>query len=189
MTGGTSGRDRNEPETAVSGISGLEKAFLIRGLLFVSGAAHPLLADLPATEANSLMRLSLSLFLGERCLRDLDSTSMASSLEVRAPFTDHLLLSSLMMAIPATLRTAGPPDKRFERRVFSHRLPKIVTARRKQGFILPFSVWLASGLAPDPVRELWRSFTGGARGVPWSRIWALVVLLHWCRAHRMVAAN
>ena len=35
----------------------------------------------------------------------------------------------------------------------------------------------------DVVARLWAAFKSGARGIYWSRIWAIFVLLRWCRAH------
>jgi len=41
------------------------------------------------------------------------------------------------------------------------------------------------GLDPGVVAQLWRAFQQGARGLYWSRVWSLFVLLRWCRQHRM----
>jgi len=41
------------------------------------------------------------------------------------------------------------------------------------------------GLDPRVVAELWGAFQAGSRGVYWSRVWALFVLLRWCRQYRL----
>ena len=41
----------------------------------------------------------------------------------------------------------------------------------------------AAGLDPEAVRGLWRAFQEGAPGIYWSRVWAVYVLIHWCRRH------
>jgi asparagine synthase (glutamine-hydrolysing) len=41
----------------------------------------------------------------------------------------------------------------------------------------------AAGLAPEPVYRLWHSFQAGCRGIYWSRVWALFVLVRWCQRH------
>jgi asparagine synthase (glutamine-hydrolysing) len=41
----------------------------------------------------------------------------------------------------------------------------------------------AAGLAPATVARLWQAFLDGAQGIYWSRIWALFVLIRWCRRH------
>jgi len=38
---------------------------------------------------------------------------------------------------------------------------------------------------PEVVQMLWRSFVAGRKGIHWSRVWALYVLLSWCRTHGM----
>ncbi|MGH8166851.1 MAG: asparagine synthase-related protein [Woeseiaceae bacterium] len=74
--------------------------------------------------------------------------------------------------------------------------------RRKRGFGLPIAAWCRQalrdeidatfadhdrcrsiGLDPDVVRRLWDAFKSGAQGIYWSRVWAIFVLLRWCRAH------
>ena len=148
-----------------------------------------------------LTRLCLRLFLGERCLRDADTTSMASSLEVRAPFTDHLFVECAL-SIPARHRTAGPPHKRFEAELFGPDLPEAIRRRTKQGFTFPLAMWLRDalypraaetlhnrvaltdlGLDPEPAARLLRAFRRGNPAVPWSRVWALHVLVRWCQKH------
>ena len=36
-----------------------------------------------------------------------------------------------------------------------------------------------AGLRPEAVRTLWRSFLAGHRGLYWSRVWSIYVLLSW----------
>jgi asparagine synthase (glutamine-hydrolysing) len=44
------------------------------------------------------------------------------------------------------------------------------------------------GLRAEAVRTLWRSFRAGRPGLYWSRVWALYVLLSWCRTHDVALA-
>jgi asparagine synthase (glutamine-hydrolysing) len=157
-----------------------------------------------ALEATS--RLALRLFLGERCLRDADATSMAVSLELRAPFVDHLLVETAL-SYAAPRRCRGVPDKPFAWDLAAPFLGEGHPRRRKQGFIFPFERWLrapsgteplaetlgapglaaAAGLHEPAVAALRRAFAEGTPRVPWSRVWALSVLLDWCRRHGMRA--
>ena len=41
----------------------------------------------------------------------------------------------------------------------------------------------AAGLSPPAVLRLWQAFQSGARGLYWSRIWAIFVLVRWCQRH------
>lgn len=160
----------------------------------------PQLAGGGATSTFSM--LAWRLFLGERCLRDVDSMSMGVSLEVRAPFTDHLFVEKVL-AVPSASRCAGPPDKPYEQKLLAPFLAKAWTSRKKQGFVMPFVSWLATpdgfarvrdtlddsdlvssiGLDPGVVQSLWKAHRARPSQVPWSRIWSIFVLAAWCRGH------
>lgn len=144
--------------------------------------------------------LTWRLFLGERCLRDTDSMSMGVSLEVRAPFTDHLLVEALLR-LPGHLRCAGAPDKPFERKLLDPFLKDAWEPRGKQGFVMPFQRWLSSpkgrdvmiealedrealgavGLDAGAAESVWRAHCEKPSAVPWSRVWAIFILVHWSR--------
>jgi asparagine synthase (glutamine-hydrolysing) len=166
-------------------------------------ALRPELASHP--ELEQISRASLRLFLGERCLRDIDSMSMAVSLEVRAPFVDHQVVEAALR-VPAKERCRGIPHKPFQREALLPFLGPGYPARRKQGFLFPFERWLrhpesqagvrqslqgdaarAMGLVPRELAGLGARFFAGQGRIPWSRIWALNCLLSWCRAHRVTA--
>ena len=88
------------------------------------------------------------------------------------------------------------------RRIGLRGLPPELFQRPKRGFVLPFDRWIrqglsgaidetlrdaeavrAAGLEPVAVARLWRAFRDGAPGLYWSRVWALYVLVRWCRRH------
>jgi asparagine synthase (glutamine-hydrolysing) len=153
---------------------------------------------------SSISKIAYRLFLGERCLRDIDTMSMAVSLEVRAPFVDHVFVNSAL-DFPGKLRCRGVPDKPVLQRIVRPLLGDDYPWRRKQGFTFPFRYWLRDlprwdyfhevtkdehlfedvGLDIRPAQQLFDSFFQNRSGVPWSRIWAIVVLLAWCKQHRM----
>ncbi len=164
-------------------------------------ALRPELASQPVLE--QISRASLRLFLGERCLRDIDSMSMAVSLEVRAPFADHQVVEAAL-GIPAGKRCRGIPHKPFLRHLARAALGPGYPERRKQGFLFPFERWLrhpdsragvrdcltgdaalATGLVPGELAALSARFFSGEGRIPWSRIWAIHCLLSWCRIHRV----
>lgn len=141
--------------------------------------------------------LEQRLFLGERLLRDNDAASMASAVEQRAPLLDHLLLEAVNR-LPDGLRFEPLGRKSILRRIGLRGLDPALFERPKSGFVLPFDHWIhrglrrsmdetlrdrgavaAAGLQPEQVERLWRAFLEGARGVYWSRIWALYVLVRW----------
>jgi asparagine synthase (glutamine-hydrolysing) len=149
-------------------------------------------------------KLALRLFLGERCLRDTDSMSMGVSLEVRAPFTDHILLESLMR-FAGTMRCEGAPDKPVLRRIVEPFLGEKYPRRSKQGFIFPFQEWLPAwqgfsdfsvgkasaqslaeiGFNPAGVERLFERFRRDPAGTRWSRVWAIFIAVEWCRRHQV----
>lgn len=143
------------------------------------------------------------MFLGERLLRDTDAASMAASLETRLPFVDTELLSVI---------SRMEPDARFQplktklalRRAGLKGLDLQMFDRPKSGFEIPFNRWLKSslgeeigstlldaplvasaGLQPESVARLWQAFMSGARGLYWTRIWALYSLIRWVRVNRV----
>jgi asparagine synthase (glutamine-hydrolysing) len=145
--------------------------------------------------------LELSSFVGERLLRDTDAASMAVGLEVRVPLLDHVLAETAAGIDPAR-RFSPPGRKQLLRDVALGRLDAALFDRPKSGFVLPIETWARRRLGPqmqavlcDPglarraglrgeaVETLWRSFAAGRPGLYWSRIWAIYVLLSWCRTH------
>jgi len=145
--------------------------------------------------------LELWCFLGERLLRDTDAASMASSLEVRVPFLDHEVVAA---ACGLSDRERFEPlgQKRVLREVALGDLDPALFDRPKSGFVLPIERWArdalkgdmtmalhdagfceAAGLDARRVRRLWTGFLQHARGLSWSRVWAVYVLGWWCRAY------
>jgi len=148
------------------------------------------LAPLGAEDPHAgVARMETRMYLASQLLRDLDVMSMAHSLEVRVPFVDHVLTSAIWPDIatyPSLLH-----GKRLLHETLQHRLPAAIASRPKQGFTLPFGIWMQDPLAPlvrdgleclvrsgfvrdgapDTVCAQWRN---GATS--WSRPWGLAVL-------------
>ncbi|MEZ5664496.1 MAG: asparagine synthase (glutamine-hydrolyzing) [Burkholderiaceae bacterium] len=147
--------------------------------------------------------LEQRLFLGERLLRDTDAASMAASIETRLPLVDAQLLSVVNrlgdhdrfqpVRLKGMLRRAGL--KGLDPQLFD---------RPKSGFELPFDRWLrnalgqeieatmldagsvaAAGLNPAEVRRLWLAFRAGAKGLYWTRIWAIFALIRWTQVNQV----
>jgi asparagine synthase (glutamine-hydrolysing) len=143
----------------------------------------------------------LSLFLGERLLRDSDAASMAVSLELRVPLLDHRVVEAVN-AVPDGARFRPLGKKALLKALAMPHLDPALFDRPKAGFVLPIEVWakdrLASdiaaifsdrelvsrvGLNADALNRLFTAFRAGRPGIYWSRVWAPYVLLRWCRAH------
>ena len=128
-------------------------------------------------------------------LRDSDVMSMAHSLELRVPFIDGPFIEWLW-AQPARFKAGGGQTKSALAGALHGSLPEAILRREKQGFTLPFPVWMRRELRPfledtfatasiartglldaAPVQAFWRSFLAGKDDREWSRVWSLAVLI------------
>ena len=147
--------------------------------------------------------LESEMFLGDRLLRDMDSVSMAHSLEVRVPFVDTFL-SDRLAGLSDADRYLPIGEKRLLRRQSRSVLPESFFSRPKRGFEFPMDSWMrgplratleakllngdacaAIGLNGKEVRRLWREFLRRPGAVYWTRPWAVFSLLHWASANRV----
>lgn len=140
-------------------------------------------------------------FLPENVLRYSDRMSMAHSLEVRVPFTDHVLAEQLMK-VPSSRQVTHLAAKKLLKQVMKKDLPEEVLSRKKLGFNPPLGVWLQKDqrgliseyLHPDVIRhrglfrveaiqQLIAEHQSHARdhGL---RLWSLIVLEHWQRLYQ-----
>jgi asparagine synthase (glutamine-hydrolysing) len=152
---------------------------------------------------HAISMLELAMFTGERLLRDTDAASMAVALEVRVPLLDHEVVEAAG-AVAEAARFQPLGRKQLLRDLALEGLDPKLFERPKSGFVLPIERWCrqllreevgatledaglcaAVGLDPEAVSRLWRAFQKGAPGLYWSRVWALFVLLRWCRSHRV----
>jgi asparagine synthase (glutamine-hydrolysing) len=143
--------------------------------------------------------LELSSFIGERLLRDTDAASMAVSLEARVPLLDHVLAEKVS-GIELSRRFVPLQRKQLLRELALRSLDPAIFERPKSGFVLPIDLWARRRLQPDmeavfadeelcrraglrnrTVQTLWRAYIRSRPGIHWSRVWALYVLLWWCK--------
>lgn len=156
-------------------------------------------------DLSAISSLELANFVGERLLRDTDCASMAVSLEVRVPLLDHVLLETLAR-VPERRRFRPLRRKELLKYMVREQLPARVFERKKAGFELPLGSWCrarlagrieatfqdinlahAIGLNAETVGRIWRAFKSGDKSVYWSRVWALFILMHWCRRNEVYA--
>jgi asparagine synthase (glutamine-hydrolysing) len=113
------------------------------------GGEAPLAAALERWPAADLLtRLTfadLATYVPDDLLALGDRTSMAHSLEVRAPFLDHELLEYIA-TVPSDLKIRGWTKKYLFRRAFKALLPRETLSRRKMGFSVPLGAWLRGSL-------------------------------------------
>jgi asparagine synthase (glutamine-hydrolysing) len=146
-------------------------------------------------------------FLGERLLRDTDAASMAVSIETRLPLVDRVLFETVSR-LPDAQRFLPLRRKQILRNIGLQGLDPKLFDRPKSGFVLPFDKWIRRGLTktmadtllspdlcrsvglnPDTVSNLWQAFQSNQRGLYWSRIWTIFMLLRWCNRHGVKLAE
>jgi asparagine synthase (glutamine-hydrolysing) len=92
-------------------------------------------------------RIDLATYLPDDLLVMADRMSMASSLELRAPFCDHRLIEASLSIAPS-VKTRGFRLKSLLKAVYADVLPRGVLEHRKQGFMIPLAHWLRTDLRP-----------------------------------------
>jgi asparagine synthase (glutamine-hydrolysing) len=81
---------------------------------------------------------------------------MRHSLEARAPFLDHELVS-YALSLPANLKISGNATKHVLKEAVRPYLPSSIVDRRKQGFRVPLPEWLRTDIADWAKRRLFGS--------------------------------
>jgi asparagine synthase (glutamine-hydrolysing) len=124
-------------------------------------------------------------------------------LELRLPLVDRVLFEHVDRLSDAD-RYEPLGRKAILRRIGLRGLDPALFERPKRGFVLPFDRWLrrslgpvvdrtlrdreavaATGLDPDAVALLADAFQASARGLYWSRVWAIHAFVRWCHRHRV----
>ena len=94
---------------------------------------------------NQMCNVDIRLYMPEDLMVKVDRVSMASGLEVRAPFLDRELFEFVARA-PFSLRRDGRVDKSALRRGLSADLGQTFATRSKQGFQVPLGAWFRGPL-------------------------------------------
>lgn len=152
---------------------------------------------------HAISQLELSSFIGDRLLIDTDMTSMASSLEVRVPLLDHVVIERIA-AVDAKKRFYPIQKKQLLRNSALNELDPSFFNRSKAGFELPIGRWCRQtlkeeiseafsdkdacnsiGLNSAVISNLWKAYQNKTPGLYWSRIWSIFVLLWWTKKYRV----
>ena len=161
----------------------------------LEGRGHSL--DVPAAPENmdDIMQMMLTdtlVYLPQDILLKTDRASMASSLEVRAPFLDHKLIETAF-SLPGKFHRNLLGGKRALRGACADILPRDIWNRRKQGFAVPVNDWFRQELLPETeamlgqdgleidtayVKHLLHEHAGGSRDNGY-RLWNIFVFLLW----------
>lgn len=145
-----------------------------------------------------LLDVNLTTYLPDDLLIKTDRSSMAASLEARAPFLDHELLD-LAARIPVNLKLHGNTSKYILKEAARGLLPDDIIDRKKHGFGVPVGRWFREDLRgyvreilldpqttargyfrEDGVRRLLDEHARGQRNHG-QRIWLLLTVEWWHR--------
>lgn len=132
-------------------------------------ANEPLSGTLAATQQrdadpiHQMLSLELRHFLADHNLNFTDKAGMASGVEIRVPLLD-LELVNFACRIPSRFKQQGLQGKAILRKAMERLLPHEVIYRRKSGFGVPLSSWLAGELR-GYVREILSPARLEARGL------------------------
>lgn len=101
--------------------------------------------DVSQDFAAAIMRLDLATYLPGDILTKVDRTSMAVSLEARAPLLDYSLVD-YALGIPGYRHVTAEGGKRLFRRAISDIVPDFVLNGPKRGFEIPLGAWFKGPL-------------------------------------------
>src|SRR5262249_54944869 len=102
-------------------------------------------AGLPPLE--QMQAVDMGTWLPGGILVKADRTTMAYSLEARAPYLDYRL-AELSGRLPARFKIAGRDRKHVFKRAMQPYVPNELLYRPKMGFSVPMAEWMRSSLKP-----------------------------------------
>ncbi len=100
---------------------------------------------LPLDNLDRILWLDLQSWLPDDLLMKKDKMGMATSLEARVPFLDHLF-AEMTFQIPSRLKVRRLTTKYILKKSLERLLPREIIYRKKQGFPTPISRWIGHEL-------------------------------------------
>ncbi len=177
------------PPTLAGGYQAVRGLFGFDEVAALGLAVPPLVSDQcdSSETIDRVTSLELANYLANQLLPDVDSVSMAHSLEVRVPLLDEPVVAAAL---------ALPPDVRRDGKALLATAGRLPHRRVKRPFTMPFAAWMGGTLRSTVAEALlsrslpfddllpvtfrarvWRSFESGR--THWSRPWSLVALRLW----------
>lgn len=145
----------------------------------------------------SQMLYDMVTYLPDDIMVKVDRAAMSVSLETRAPFLDHNIVR-YALSLPKRAKIEATTGKLVLKELLSRYVPRAYWDRPKQGFAIPVSDWLRSGLRQEAIsliddaglaaqwfdmRKLENLWNEHMRGVDHgARLWRILVILQWARA-------
>lgn len=145
---------------------------------------------------NRILEMEWNTQLPDQVLAFVDFLSMAHSVEIRSPFLDYRLVESVA-AIPGCLKIRKGNVKDILKKIVEPVLPKGITKRPKEGFVLPIFDWMIDRLKgysidvlsekrlkqhnyfnPDVVHDIVQKYHAGNRSYA-GKVWNLMMFQVW----------
>jgi asparagine synthase (glutamine-hydrolysing) len=130
-------------------------------------------------ETNQISFFELQFYMRHMLLRDADGFSMATPIEYRVPFLDHVFAEAIF-DLPGDWKKPDPRPKPLLIDIAGSRLPSFVSHQPKRGFAFPWKKWLSKsgplfergrealadsrhwtklGVCPSSMSNLWTQFS------------------------------
>lgn len=94
-----------------------------------------------STDEDRMLYLISKIYLSDDILFKVDRASMATSLEVRAPFLDYTI-QDFAAQLPYDLKLNRLTSKYILKKMAEKHIPKWIIYKKKQGFAIPTTKWL-----------------------------------------------
>lgn len=94
-----------------------------------------------STDVDRMLYLTSKLYLTDDILVKVDRASMATSLEVRAPFLDYTL-QEFCAQLPYEFKLSRLVTKYILKKMAEKHIPSYIIWKKKQGFAIPVTKWL-----------------------------------------------
>jgi len=156
----------------------------------------------PASELNTTLAFDWRYTLGESDLPKVRETTRLAGVGVAFPMLDNGLLD-FSLRLPDDFKLKGLKLRWFFKEALRGFLPDEILSKKKQGFGLPFGVWLTRNpellalasdslrtlatrgiVRPDFIQTLLQHKLHEHPGYFGEKIWILMMLEQWLRAHR-----
>jgi asparagine synthase (glutamine-hydrolysing) len=146
-------------------------------------------------------------YLPNAVLAKVDRASMATSLEVRAPFTDDVELFDIAWSLPLALKVDAEKGKLVLRACLREFMPESMFERPKMGFNIPLQRWLTGPLRewvqaciaeerirregylhPAAVQAIWQGCLAGNQWYAF-KLWAVCQFQEWLAGVQVAGAR